>query len=286
MGRFWVGFVLTTALLLSTMTAAPAQGRGHGAIYYSSSGQRIGWAHSLPDDPTADHVAQAMCQGGQIDRQSLNAFSNQQGGISATGSGPALSTFLNDCHRIVKFDSGANHQCGGFGFSSNGQSSSGVREQDRRAVQDHLSNWPHAFIICNDDASVSGIDRFATALGNLASALGGGNQNSAASSSQGSAMGNAGNCGQYISTGSVLTWRSFLNGSLHSQGELRITKVDGNYFEAIQTENGMNQVQMYGMTNDNFVGLLNPNSDEAWIGQCSTSNINGFVKQYTFTLAQ
>jgi len=92
-------------------------------------------------------------------------------------------------------------------------------------------------------------------------------------------------CGQYVSTGSVLTWQSFLNGSLHARGSLRITKVDGNYFEAIQTaENaGTNQTQMFGMINDSFIGMLNPNSAEAWIGNCSTSNIRGVVKQYTFT---
>ncbi len=171
-----IGLVLV--LLVAMSTPAFAQNRGHGSIYYSPSGHRIGWARSLSNDNDANHVALAMCQGGQIDAQSLNAFSHKQGGVSATGAGPDLNVVLNDCRKIIKFDSSANHQCAGFGYTLNGRFSRGVRMRDANGVRNNLSSWPQAFVVCNDDASVSGFDRFLHALGNLATALGGNQQTS------------------------------------------------------------------------------------------------------------
>ena len=169
---------LMLAIVIAMSIPAFAQNRGHGSIYYSPSGHRIGWARSLSNDNDANHVALAMCQGGQIDAQSLNAFSNKQGGVSATGTGPDLNVVLNDCRKMIKFDSSANHQCAGFGYTLDGRFSRGVRMRDANGVRNNLSSWPQAFVVCNDDASVSGFDRFVHALGNLATALGGNQQTS------------------------------------------------------------------------------------------------------------
>lgn len=166
--------LLVIALVGASITPALAQqDRGHGSIYYSPSGHRIGWARSLSDDSSADHVASAMCQGGQIDSYALNAYSGSQGGVSATGTGPDLTTVLSDCFKVIKFDSSANHQCGGFGFNADGRYSRGVRKSSKSAVQDDLSSWGQQFVVCNDDASVSGFDKFVGALDALSKALGG-----------------------------------------------------------------------------------------------------------------
>lgn len=164
---------LVIALVGTSFSPALAEDRGHGSIYYSPSGHRIGWARSLSNDGNADHVASAMCQGGQIDRYSLDAFSNKLGGVSATDTGPDINVPMNDCFKVIKFDSGANHRCGGFGFNADGSYSKGVRESKKSDVQDDLSSWQQQFIVCNDDASVSGLDKFVGALDSLARALGG-----------------------------------------------------------------------------------------------------------------
>ena len=169
-------FRVLSLILLAGISTAPAiaqQNRGHGSIYYSPSGHRIGWARSLSDDSNADHVASAMCQGGQIDSFSLNAYSGSQGGVSATGTGPDLTSPLSDCFKVIKFDSAANHQCGGFGFNADGRFSKGVRESNKGSVQDDLSSWQQQFVVCNDDASVSGFDKFVGALDALSKAFGG-----------------------------------------------------------------------------------------------------------------
>ncbi len=168
-----VRMLLVFALLVGSTAPAYAQDRGHGSIYYSASGHRIGYARSMPDDANADHVAHAMCEGGQIDAQSLQAYSNKEAGVAATGAGPALSVVLNDCTRVIKFDSHANHRCGGFGFNADGTFSRGVRKRTRGNVENDLSAWQQRFVICNDDAPVSGFDRFLGALDSLAQALGG-----------------------------------------------------------------------------------------------------------------
>lgn len=94
-------------------------------------------------------------------------------------------------------------------------------------------------------------------------------------------------CRDYIAVGSVLQWTSYLNGAEHAQGELQITKVDGSYFEAIQTaSNSDSRVQMYGATFQDFISVLNPSHDEAWMGNCSSSGVNGVVDQYTFTFTR
>lgn len=173
MTSFLRALLVIAVVAASAVPAQAQQDRGHGSIYYSPSGHRIGWARSLPNDASADRVASAMCQGGQIDSYALNAYSNNQGGVSATGSGPDLTTVLNDCFKIKKFDSRANHQCGGFGYTLDGRYSRGVRERDQRGVQRDLSSWPQRFVICNDDASVSGFDKFVGALDALSKALGG-----------------------------------------------------------------------------------------------------------------
>ena len=171
-------FILALTMALATTVPAFAQqDRGHGAIYYSPSGHRVGWARSLPDDATADHVARAMCQGGQIDGQSLQASTAGQGGLDATGNVPSLNVVLTDCTRVTKFDSYLNHQCGGFGFSFNGGISQGKHDRSQQRVLNHLSSWPSTFVRCNDDPPTSGLSRFASALGDLAAALGG-NHNS------------------------------------------------------------------------------------------------------------
>jgi hypothetical protein len=166
--------LLVVVAIAATALPAAAQNRGHGSIYYSPATQRIGWAKSLSDDSTADHVASAFCRGGQIDSQSLQAYSSGQGGASATGPGPTIDVVASDCFKVYKFDSGDNHQCAGFGFNGNGGYSKGSRESDRQKVLGDLSSWPQTFVICNDDQSVSGIQSFANALGDLARALGGG----------------------------------------------------------------------------------------------------------------
>jgi hypothetical protein len=161
-------------VVAATALPATAEDRGHGSIYYSPSTQRIGWAKSLGDDSTADHVASAFCRGGQIDSDSLQTFSTGQGGASATGAGPSINVVASDCFKVDKFDSGDNHQCAGFGFNGNGGYSKGSRESDRTKVLGDLSSWPETFVICNDDQSVSGIQSFANALGDLARVLHGG----------------------------------------------------------------------------------------------------------------
>lgn len=94
-------------------------------------------------------------------------------------------------------------------------------------------------------------------------------------------------CRNYVALGSVFEWTSYLNGSEHAQGELRITKVDGDYFEAIQTSpNSNSRVQMYGATFENFISVLNPSHDEAWMGNCTSAGVNGVVDQYTFTFTR
>lgn len=173
--RYVILFVLLS--VLGSSLPAAAQSRGHGAIFYSSSGARIGWSKSLSSDDDARSAAQAMCQGGQIAPAYLQEFQEQEAGVSSTGSGPPLSAMLSDCREIIKFDSSANHQCGGFGFAANGNISPGQRARDRSGVQSALSNWPQSFIICNDDQAVSGIEKFATALSALANALSPNNQN-------------------------------------------------------------------------------------------------------------
>jgi hypothetical protein len=171
--------ILVRALLVLLVVAAAAlpataQSRGHGSIYYSPATQRIGWAKSLADDSAADHVASAFCRGGRIDSDSLQTFSTGQGGASATGAGPSIDVVASDCSKVYKFDSDDNHQCAGFGFNGNGGYSKGSRESDRAKVLSDLSSWPETFVICNDDQSVSGIQSFANALGDLARALHGG----------------------------------------------------------------------------------------------------------------
>jgi hypothetical protein len=286
------GYTCVLAVLLAVGTCAPvsAQNQGHGSIYYSASGSRIGWAKSLSSDGEADAAARAMCQGGQASSELVREYHDGQAGASGTSSSAQpFSVTMSDCRRIIKFDSTANHQCAGFGYSSNGSFSNGDRRSSRDEVAKDLSNWPETFIICNNDRSVSTAEKIGAALGALADIFGGTNSSGSGGSNElsvneGSNTANLGMCGRYLSVGSVMTWQSFYNGSLHAQGQLRITKVDGNYFEAIQTSNGVNQVQLYGLSNNNFVGLLNTNNDEAWIGNCSSSNITGFVKQYTFTI--
>ncbi|MDE2482571.1 MAG: hypothetical protein KGN02_10315 [bacterium] len=167
-------FRLALVAVLVAATATPAfadQDRGHGAIYYSPSGHRIGYARSLPNDDIADHVASAMCQGGQLDADTLNAYSNHEGGASATGSGPDFNTVLTDCRKLVKFTSTKDHQCGGFGYSYDNRYSKGTAARDRRDVNDKLSNWPQKFVVCNDDRAVSGFERFMGALSSLANDL-------------------------------------------------------------------------------------------------------------------
>jgi hypothetical protein len=175
MKRTW--FVVVLCLACSSLFAVPARAedRGHGAIYYSASGNRIGWAKSLGSDGDADQAAAAMCRGGQIDAVFLQEFQNQQAGVSATGTGPQIDVVESDCRKIIKFDSADNHQCAGFGFNGSGNVSNGVRKSDRPGVENSLSSWSQTFVICNDDRSVSGIERFANALNQLAGALNGSN---------------------------------------------------------------------------------------------------------------
>jgi hypothetical protein len=288
--------VLAILLAVGAYASGSAQNQGHGSIYYSPSGNRVGWAKSLSSDGDADAAARAMCQGGQPSSDLVQEYRNGQAGASGTsGNAQPFTVVLSDCRRIIKFDSTSNHQCGGFGYSSNGNFSNGDRRSSHDEVAKDLSNWPDTFIICNNDRSVSTAEKIGAALGALAdifgssnpnggSSGGGSNQISANEGSNTANSANLGMCSRYLDVGSVMTWQSFYNGSLHAQGQLRITKVDGNYFEAIQTSNGMNQIQLYGMSNNNFIGLLNTSNDEAWIGNCTNSNITGFVKQYTFTI--
>jgi hypothetical protein len=171
---------LIVALFFAFMAAwtlpGLTQDRGHGAIYYSASGSRIGWSKSLGSDGDADQAAAAMCRGGQIQAVYLQEFQNQQAGVSATGAGPQIGVAETDCRKIIKFDSADNHQCAGFGFDANGNVSGGVRKSDRSSVESSLSSWSQTFVICNDDRSVSGVQQFANALGQLAAALGGSNR--------------------------------------------------------------------------------------------------------------
>lgn len=187
--RFFVSLLVRALVIVVIVAAATvpaaAQNRGHGSIYYSPSTQRIGWAKSLADDSAADHVASAFCRGGRIDSDSLQTYSTGQGGASATGAGPSIDVVASDCFKVYKFDSDDNHQCAGFGFNGNGGYSKGSRESDRTKVLGDLSSWPETFVICNDDQSVSGIQSFANALGDLARALhGGGSTNGNANGSQ------------------------------------------------------------------------------------------------------
>jgi hypothetical protein len=94
-------------------------------------------------------------------------------------------------------------------------------------------------------------------------------------------------CADLIAVGSVLQWTSYSNGSEHAQGALHITKVDGDYFEAIQTSaSNDSRVQMYGATYRSFISVLNPSHDEAWMGECTTEGVSGIVGQYSFTFTR
>ncbi len=149
-----------TVTLLFVASAVPAiaqSDRGHGAIYYSASGHRIGWAKSLDSDDVADRSARAECVGGTFDSVMMARYNARTAGPAATAQGALpMSVAVNDCRKIIKFDSKSNHQCAGFGYNPDGSISNGTRERDYASVQSDLSGWSQTFIICNDDKSVSG----------------------------------------------------------------------------------------------------------------------------------
>jgi hypothetical protein len=272
--KSWASASLLAAVVIfiSAVPGLAQQGGGHGAIYYSPSAHRIGWAKNLPSDQNADNAAFAFCRGGTMDALTNQEFSEQRAGASATAAGPPLATVVSDCSRVIKFDSSSDHRCAGFGFSRNAVSR-GVRDRDRAAVErDLASSWGSAFVACNDNGPVIGVESLGARAVPVATA-------------GAPVSGTTTVCNSIVTPGRVLTWTSFnQDGSQHATGTMSITKVSGSYFDAIQTAAGGGGGQFYGMIYNTFAGFINPKNEEAWVGNCSPGRISGTVKGYTFSM--
>lgn len=264
---------IATALLVlaCTVPGVAQQGGGHGAIYYSPSAHRIGWAKNTSSDQDADNAAFAFCRGGTMDAATNQAFSEQRAGASATAAGPPLATIVSDCSKVIKFDTRDDHRCAGFGFSGSSVSR-GVRDRDRAAVERDLgSRWPAAFVACNDNGPVVGVEALGARPAPVATMRTG--------------SGTATVCNTIVTPGRVLAWTSFnQDGSQHATGTISITKVSGSYFDAVQSGADGSRVQFYGMIYNTFAGFVNPKNEEAWVGNCSPGRISGTVKGYTFSM--
>lgn len=121
-----------------------------GAIYYSPAGHRIGWSKNMTDTDAAAHAAQAFCQGGAIDDDTMQLLDTKQGGIDVTlGDATDIKTAVNDCVRVITLGPDAAHACGGFGYDYDGTYSSGVNGADAASVKNKFAAWDDSFVECN-----------------------------------------------------------------------------------------------------------------------------------------
>ncbi|HEX3465026.1 MAG TPA: hypothetical protein VHS78_13345 [Candidatus Elarobacter sp.] len=263
------------AVAVAVLCAVPVDaqsGGGHGALYYSRSMQRIGWARDMGSDDTADSLARDFCAGGLMDADMNRANQNSQAGASpVTVAGRALNaiTRTSDCVKVIKFDNRSDHPCAGIGFSESSRSN-GSRGSRSEVERELGRSWTSGFVVCNDRAPLIGFER-----------LGPSGVVQTATPAPGLVA-----CNTVVTPGRVLVWRSFNpDGSQHATGTMTITTVSGGYFEATQaTVGGSTPLLFYGVTSSAFAGFVNPSSHEAWAGRCTVSGIDGNVKAYRFTM--
>lgn len=147
---FCMLLLLVTAIPPPAAAQQQAVPQTFGAIYYSPAGHRIGWSKNLPDADTATHAAQAFCQGGEIDDDTMQLLDTKQGGIDVTlGDATDIKTAVNDCIRVITLGPDAANECGGFAYDYDGTYSSGVNGADAASVKNKFAAWDDSFVACN-----------------------------------------------------------------------------------------------------------------------------------------